>query len=246
MGEEAVHRLSREIAPVATAQEASVRPCNPFSAKARISLPGMTSTHPTRPVGSGAAHARPGNACNSSLRTHRTLPWSQWQPRRSRPRQCHHPSSRHWHGQTLSAWQRRDSWGNLEDGSFGYTSQSASELPPDPCSTDRQGAQGIRQQEVRHGLDSMDTTVVGFGRVSTPDQDPGFQVREPRERGCGRIFTDRCNYRQSERPQFDAALGHLRPRCSRWRLSFATEGASWSQSPKRSTPVRSEETPCWR
>lgn len=54
--------------------------------------------------------------------------------------------------------------------------------------------------------------LIGYVRVSAPDPDPGDQLRALRERGCERIFTDRCSYRQRERPQRDAALRLLRPK----------------------------------
>ena len=52
--------------------------------------------------------------------------------------------------------------------------------------------------------------VVGYARVSTVDQNPDYQVRALKERGCGRIFTDRCWGRSLSRPQLDAALARLR------------------------------------
>ena len=52
--------------------------------------------------------------------------------------------------------------------------------------------------------------LVGYARVSTADQNPEHQVRALKERGCGRIFTDRCSGRGARRPQLDAALDFLR------------------------------------
>ena len=52
--------------------------------------------------------------------------------------------------------------------------------------------------------------VIGYARVSTVDQHPEYQIRALEERGCGRIFTDRCPSRAKSRPQLDAALDFLR------------------------------------
>ena len=52
--------------------------------------------------------------------------------------------------------------------------------------------------------------VVGYARVSTVDQNPDYQVRALKERGCGQIFTDRCWGRSLRRPKLDAALAFLR------------------------------------
>lgn len=53
--------------------------------------------------------------------------------------------------------------------------------------------------------------LIGYARVSTPDQDPGYQLRALRERGCERIFTDRCTGRGKRRPRLEEALDFLRP-----------------------------------
>ena len=52
--------------------------------------------------------------------------------------------------------------------------------------------------------------LVGYARVSTPDQDPGYQLLALEERGCVRVFTDRCSARTPRRPQLGAALDVLR------------------------------------
>ncbi len=57
--------------------------------------------------------------------------------------------------------------------------------------------------------------LVGYARVSTADQDPGYQLRALEERGCQRVFTDRCSGRQRSRPQLDAALDYVR---EQWHL----------------------------
>ena len=52
---------------------------------------------------------------------------------------------------------------------------------------------------------------VGYARVSTPEQDPGYQLLALEERGCGKVYTDRCSARTAQRPQLRAALDFLRP-----------------------------------
>ena len=51
---------------------------------------------------------------------------------------------------------------------------------------------------------------VGYARVSAAGQDPACQIQALRDRGCERIFTDRCSGRRQGRPQLDAALAALR------------------------------------
>ena len=53
--------------------------------------------------------------------------------------------------------------------------------------------------------------LVGYAWVSTPDQDPGYQLSAPRERGGERIFTHRYTGRGSGAPTL-AAPSLLRPR----------------------------------
>jgi len=53
--------------------------------------------------------------------------------------------------------------------------------------------------------------LVGYARVSTADQDPAYQLRALQERGCEKVFTDRCTGRRAERPELAAALEFLRP-----------------------------------
>ena len=52
--------------------------------------------------------------------------------------------------------------------------------------------------------------LVGYARVSTADEDPGYQLRALERRGCARIFTDRCPGKLANRPQLGAALDSLR------------------------------------
>ena len=55
-----------------------------------------------------------------------------------------------------------------------------------------------------------DLVFIGYARVSTLDQDPGYQLRALEQRGCERIFTDRCPGRVRNRPQLTAAMDFLR------------------------------------
>ena len=52
---------------------------------------------------------------------------------------------------------------------------------------------------------------VGYARVSTPDQDPGYQLRALQQRGCEKVFEDQCSGKAPSRPQLNAALDFLRP-----------------------------------
>ena len=52
--------------------------------------------------------------------------------------------------------------------------------------------------------------LVGYARVSTPDQDPGYQVEALKERGCEQIFTDTGSGRITERPRLACALEFIR------------------------------------
>ncbi len=51
---------------------------------------------------------------------------------------------------------------------------------------------------------------VGYARLSVAGRDPACQIQVLRERGCERIFADRCSGRRQGSPQLDAALGSLR------------------------------------
>lgn len=52
--------------------------------------------------------------------------------------------------------------------------------------------------------------LVGYARVSTPEQDPGYQLLALKERGCQKVFTECCTARTAARPQLTAALDFLR------------------------------------
>jgi DNA invertase Pin-like site-specific DNA recombinase len=53
--------------------------------------------------------------------------------------------------------------------------------------------------------------LVGYARVSTPDQSLERQLDELRAHGCERVFTEAASgKRGAHRPEWDACLGHLR------------------------------------
>ena len=52
--------------------------------------------------------------------------------------------------------------------------------------------------------------LVGYARVSTLEQDPGYQLLALEERGCRKVFTEHCTARRAARPQLTAALDFLR------------------------------------
>ncbi len=52
---------------------------------------------------------------------------------------------------------------------------------------------------------------VGYGRVSTKEQDTALQTRALGEAGCERIFTETASGAQRERPELASALQFLRP-----------------------------------
>ncbi len=51
---------------------------------------------------------------------------------------------------------------------------------------------------------------VGYARLSKAGEDHVCQIRALQERGCERIFADRCSCRREKRPQLDAAFNALR------------------------------------
>jgi DNA invertase Pin-like site-specific DNA recombinase len=51
---------------------------------------------------------------------------------------------------------------------------------------------------------------IGYARVSTVDQNPEYQLRDLKQRGCDKIFTDHCTGVRASRPQLDAAMEYLR------------------------------------
>lgn len=52
--------------------------------------------------------------------------------------------------------------------------------------------------------------LVGYVQVCSTEQDPGYRLRALEQRGCEKIFTDRCSGRLPRRPQLGAALDMLR------------------------------------
>lgn len=55
------------------------------------------------------------------------------------------------------------------------------------------------------------SSLVGYARVSTRDQNPGSQEAALREAGCARVFVDRGeSSRIAERPQWNACLDYVR------------------------------------
>ncbi|MDR0274044.1 MAG: recombinase family protein [Burkholderiaceae bacterium] len=53
--------------------------------------------------------------------------------------------------------------------------------------------------------------LVGYARVSTPEQDLTMQVKALNGAGCVRIFEDVASGAKADRPGLDAALAYLRP-----------------------------------
>lgn len=54
-------------------------------------------------------------------------------------------------------------------------------------------------------------TKIGYGRVSTTDQDPALQLDALRAAGCKRVFVDKASGTLDERPELTKALDYLRP-----------------------------------
>lgn len=53
--------------------------------------------------------------------------------------------------------------------------------------------------------------LIGYARVSTPEQDLTMQVKALKGAGCARIFEDVASGAKTARPGLDAALAYLRP-----------------------------------
>lgn len=52
---------------------------------------------------------------------------------------------------------------------------------------------------------------VGYGRVSTREQNPDHQVDALTAAGCDRVFVDKASGKLASRPQLDNALNYVRP-----------------------------------
>ncbi len=53
--------------------------------------------------------------------------------------------------------------------------------------------------------------LIGYARVSTPDQDMALQIEALERAGCQRIFTDVASGARSARPGLEKAVSYLRP-----------------------------------
>ena len=53
--------------------------------------------------------------------------------------------------------------------------------------------------------------LIGYGRVSTTDQDPQMQVAALKAAGCDKVFAETASGAQRDRPQLMAALDYMRP-----------------------------------
>ncbi len=53
--------------------------------------------------------------------------------------------------------------------------------------------------------------LIGYARVSTPDQNLSLQVDALRQAGCEKIFTDKVSGAKTERPGLQEALAYVRP-----------------------------------
>ena len=68
---------------------------------------------------------------------------------------------------------------------------------PDPGTLNRRSAEG--------------GALIGYARVSTPEQDMGLQIDALEKAGCARIFTDVAGGAKAERAGLAEALAYLRP-----------------------------------
>jgi DNA invertase Pin-like site-specific DNA recombinase len=62
--------------------------------------------------------------------------------------------------------------------------------------------------------------LLGYARISTPEQDPALQVDDLNAAGCYRVFIDTASGKLAERPELDRLLDQLRPgdTLAVWRL----------------------------
>ncbi|HGC8067004.1 TPA: recombinase family protein [Yersinia enterocolitica] len=59
-------------------------------------------------------------------------------------------------------------------------------------------------------IDIAMPTLIGYARVSTPDQNLAMQVEALEKAGCHRVFTDVASGAKASRPGLDEALAYLR------------------------------------
>lgn len=52
---------------------------------------------------------------------------------------------------------------------------------------------------------------LGYARVSTTEQDPGYQVDALHAAGCARVWTEKASGYRSDRPELDDLLQYARP-----------------------------------
>ncbi|MDA6584472.1 recombinase family protein, partial [Escherichia coli] len=55
------------------------------------------------------------------------------------------------------------------------------------------------------------STLLGYARVSTADQDPTLQTDALTAAGCFKIWTDVASGAKEDRPELAAVIEHLRP-----------------------------------
>jgi DNA invertase Pin-like site-specific DNA recombinase len=73
---------------------------------------------------------------------------------------------------------------------------------PQPCAVSLEGSPAFAERQGAR---------IGYGRVSTTDQDARAQVLRLEAAGCVRTFTETISSRVKDRPQLAACLDYLRP-----------------------------------
>lgn len=69
----------------------------------------------------------------------------------------------------------------------------------------------VRDPNDNSTLDMGMTTLIGYARVSTPDQNLNMQTEALEAAGCHKVFTDVASGARTERPGLDAMMEFLRP-----------------------------------